>query len=182
MHLFLPASVAMFLSREQVGELDILEKEPAANETQSIEHLKASTCWGAGTKSTNSGGKMLWKKFSERTPRTYLILFNFLLYLGHQGFMYVFSKSIRIASEIPDCLIALHDCLATWLLNLLHNLSWRKNLQEGCVEQESLGLIAGSRADLLCISGLSFLTVLPRKQDWKLCQTTCSVHFYDFCD
>lgn len=123
----------------------------------------------------------IWKqnaveKVSERTQRTYLILFDFLLHLGHQDFMYIFSKAIRITSKIPDCLIYSFHSIRL-LGNMFTEGVWTccitrsgagclsKNLQEGHAEQERLGLLGGSRADLPYVSGLFFLTVLPRKQE-----------------
>lgn len=55
------------------------------------------------------------EKVSERTQRTCLILFNFLLYLGHQDFMYVLSKAIEIASKdtkLPHILLPYY--LTVW--------------------------------------------------------------------
>lgn len=49
-------------------------------------------------------------------------------------------------------------------------------MEECCAEQESLGLIAGSRVDLWCISGIFFLTVFTRKQDYRLGDFTGKPH------
>ena len=44
-----------------------------------------------------------------------------------------------------------------------------KNLQEGHVEQENLGLVAGSRADLPRVSGLFFPECASQKTGLKRC-------------
>lgn len=108
------------------------------------------------------------EEVSERTHRTYLILFNTPLCLGHLHFVYVFSKAIRAAPNAPDCLISSFH--STWILgNILAGGFWIccvahsgagclcKSLQEGHSEQEGLSLIEGR--------SLFSLTLLPREQD-----------------
>lgn len=148
----------------------MLENEPAVNKTQSIEPVwKLALAEVLVQNQHTLEKKMLWKKFSEkglREPISYCLIF-FCIWATKTLCMSLanplgYHQRYLTASFSPSMTF---DCLATCLLNLLHNIF--SNLQEGCAEQGSLGLIADSRAVLLCISSPFFLDCtswIPRKQ------------------